>query len=637
MCGITGFIDFKASLKKDSLHSMLDTLHHRGPDDAGEEIFETRYGTVGLAMKRLAILDLSPLGHQPMSFKNLRIIFNGEIYNFKEIKKELEAQHYSFVSGSDTEVILKAYDAWGIDCVKKFIGMFAIVLFDSAAEEVIIIRDRAGVKPLYLYNNGDGLLLFSSELKTFHACSRFQAEVDPVALGQYFNYGYIPAPYAIFKNTTKVKPGHYVKIVLHSAIVTEHCYWDVVDFYNKPKLNVSFQEAVEQTENILISACNYRMVADVPVGVFLSGGYDSSTVTALLQKHAGQTIRTFSIGFHEDEFNEAVHAKKIAEHLGTEHHEYYCSVNEAKQIIPDLPIIYDEPFGDSSAIPTTLVSKVAVQEVKVALSADAGDEIFAGYGNYVYFLKQHSRLARIPVTMKKILAGIIPTAQVALKPIAHRLYNMDTRIGKLSGLLKTNSPVEFNAIINQYFTESELNELILGYKQGPRKTAFYDSVDIKVNDFINIQLALGYKTFLADDILTKVDRATMSVSLEGREPLLDHRLVEYVSQLPSNYKYHNGTSKYLLKEIAHRYIPKKLLDRPKMGFSIPVEKWLRGDLRHLLDHYLSKESVQRIGILNHQVTDRIYNDFIQGRQFNFAKIWFLLMFQMWAEYWLKNK
>lgn len=636
MCGITGFVDFESSVRKETLGSMVDILHHRGPDDVGQQVFATPFAQIGLAQKRLSILDLSPLGHQPMTFENLTIIFNGEIYNFREIRKELEELQYSFTSGSDTEVILKAYHAWGIECIKKFLGMFAVVVFDDIAQELIIIRDRAGIKPLYVYK-GEKVILFSSELKAFHRCPQFHPEVDLNAVGQYFKYGYIPAPYSIFKHTTKVKPGHYIRIDLKTREQNEYCYWDVLDYYNKPKLTVSFEEALQKTEEILISACNYRMVADVPVGVFLSGGYDSSVVSALLQKHSGQTVKTFSIGFHEDQYNEAVYAKKIADFLGTDHHEYYCSVNEAKAIIPELPGIYDEPFGDSSAIPTALVSKIAVKEVKVALSADAGDEIFAGYGNYAYFLQQYNRINKLPKTVRRTLASLMPAFRSVIKPVENSFYNLETRLGKLPQLLKSNSSVEFNAVINQYFTDYEIGNLVQGSVSTPFKTAFGDEVDTTRNDFINVQLALGYKTFLVDDILTKVDRATMSVSLEGREPLLDHRLVEYVAQLPSDFKYHNGVSKRLLKEVAHRYIPKPLIDRPKMGFSIPVEEWLRGDLSYLLHTFLSRESVIRVGILNPENVDRIKQDFLTGKRFNFSKIWFLLMFQMWAEQWLIKK
>ena len=615
---------------------MVGVLHHRGPDDSGEEIFQSREARIGFAMKRLAIIDLSPLGHQPMSFKNLTIVFNGEIYNYRKIKKELEALGYSFLSGSDTEVILKSYHAWGPSCVKKFIGMFALALYDNIAQEVILMRDRAGVKPLYYYRK-DQLILFSSELKAFHECSDFNARVNPDAVGQYFKYGFIPAPYAIFENTFKVKPGHYIKIDLKSRQLNEFCYWDVIDYYNQPKLDVSFEEALQKTEEILISACNYRMVADVPVGVFLSGGYDSSTVSALLQKHSGRKINTFSIGFHESQFNEATHAKKIAEYLGTEHHEHYCSVNEAKSIIPDLPSIYDEPFGDSSAIPTILVSKIAVKEVKVALSADAGDEIFAGYGNYSYFLDHHNRISKLPWRLRKSAAAMIHQLRPLVRRFSCFMYNLDTRMEKFPNLLAADSPARFNEIANQYFTDSAIRDLIRVPVSDRLKTAFKDHINLDTNDFMNLQLAVGYKTFLVDDILAKVDRATMSVSLEGREPLLDHRIIEYVARLPSNFKYHQGVTKYLLKEIAHRYIPKSLLDRPKMGFSIPVEQWLKSDLRYLLDTYLSKESVDRVGILNFKTVDKILKTFYAGHRFNFSKIWFLLMFQMWAEQWLSDK
>ncbi|HEY8389173.1 MAG TPA: asparagine synthase (glutamine-hydrolyzing), partial [Parasegetibacter sp.] len=344
MCGIAGYVDFKKQTSDTVLWEMTNALIHRGPDDAGAELFDCSNALVGLGQRRLSILDLSPLGHQPMHFEDLVVDFNGEIYNFKEIRQELEEKGYSFISGSDTEVILKGYHCWGLDVIQKFIGMFAIGLLDKKNSTFYLIRDRAGVKPLYYFHSND-ILLFGSELKALYKHPRFVKDIDKNALALYLQFSYIPTPYTIFRNTWKLTPGHYLKIDLKNGDTTTHKYWDVFDYYNKPKINISDEEAISETDRILKNAYEYRMVADVPVGVFLSGGYDSSSVAALLQTGRTEKLKTFTIGFHENEFNEAPEAKKIAEYLGTDHTEWYLTAKEAGEVLPLLPDIYDEPFA----------------------------------------------------------------------------------------------------------------------------------------------------------------------------------------------------------------------------------------------------------------------------------------------------
>jgi asparagine synthase (glutamine-hydrolysing) len=379
MCGITGFIDFSKQSSRETLVAMRETLIHRGPDDQGEAILDTPAARVGLGFRRLSIIDLSPLGHQPMTndANGDVVMLNGEIYNYKEIRKELEALGHSFKSNSDTEVVLKAYMQWGKKSVDRFIGMFAIALYSKNANRIIFFRDRAGVKPFYWYWQ-DGLFLFASELKAFHAHPLFKKEIDINALSLFLQHGYISAPWCIFKNAHKLMPGHTLTVNLENQEMNIEKYWDITDQYNQPKLDIPFSEAVDTTEKVLSSSFQYRMVADVPVGVFLSGGYDSTCVTALLQNNATRKIKTYTIGFRETAYNEATYAKAVAEHLGTDHHEYYCTISDAIDIVPILSDYYDEPFGDSSAIPTLLVSRIARQHVTVALSADGGDEIFAG-------------------------------------------------------------------------------------------------------------------------------------------------------------------------------------------------------------------------------------------------------------------
>src|SRR5690606_29001392 len=626
-----GFCDFSFTANSETLKAMTDRLAHRGPDDAGCSVFKTADVTIGLGHRRLSIIDLSPSGHQPMAFDGLHIIFNGEIYNYQEIMKELQELGHTFQSHSDTEVILKAYRQWGDASIEKFIGMFALVMYDEKNQEIILIRDRPGVKPLYYYFH-NGLFLFGSELKAFHAVHGFQKDIDKKSLKLFFQYGYIPVPYSIFSNTWKLPPGHLLKLSLSNRKIETRCYWDVLDSYNRPKLRISFKDALEETERILISAFKYRMVADVPVGVFLSGGYDSSAVAAILQRHGGGNLKTFSIGFHEQEYNESNYAKAVATHLKTDHTEYYCSINEAKSILPVLPDIYDEPFGDSSGIPTTLVSRLAAQQVKVALSADAGDEIFAGYGQLFYFLRLFNRVKTIPAPARRLLGSVIASIrQNPGKLLSKNIYNLENRLSKLPRLLNSETIIDFNGVLSEFFTKEETCELLSEPVHGDYETDFSASVDLNENDGLNALLAIYFKTYLTDDILAKVDRATMSTSLEGREPLLDHRIIEFVAQLPSDFKYRNGVSKYLLKEITHQYIPPSLMDRPKMGFSIPIESWLRGDFLDLLLHYMDSEKVRRENILNPKAVEKIKSDFLTGKKFNFQKLWYILMFQMWYE------
>ena len=381
MCGIAGFCDFKNTLSEEVLSNMTRTLAHRGPDSEGYKVINESNFRLGLGHRRLSILDLSEKGNQPFVRHGISIVFNGEIYNFKEIRQELTQIGYTFDSDTDTEVIIAAYKAWGMDSIKKFIGMFAYALYDQALSALFLVKDRVGVKPLYYYFDNQ-TFLFASELKAFHQNPAFKKEIDYDALALYLQYSYIPTPYCIFKNTHKIRPGHYLKFNLANKSFQEIKYWDVNDAYNHPKLSISFEEAVEETDRLLTSAFNYRMVADVPVGVFLSGGYDSSAVTSILQKNRTEKIKTFTIGFHEAKFNEATEAKKIAEYLATDHTEYYCTAQDAINVFHQLPSVYDEPFADNSVVPTILVSQLARKSVTVALSGDGGDEIFAGYNKF---------------------------------------------------------------------------------------------------------------------------------------------------------------------------------------------------------------------------------------------------------------
>jgi len=631
MCGIAGFADFTNKSNRSILQSMTDVISHRGPDDEGHFIKEFPETIVGLGHRRLSILDLSPLGHQPYHYKDYALVFNGEIYNYTEIRSNLISQGYSFESNSDTEVIIKAFEAKGINCIHDFIGMFSFALLDQARNKLYLVRDRAGVKPLYWYWQNN-LFLFGSELKSFHSHPYFIKEMNLDSLSLYFQYSYIPAPYTIFNHTHKLRPGHFLELNLADRKINITKYWDVIEHYNKPKLTLSLEDAEGEVEKLLKSACEYRMISDVPVGVFLSGGYDSSAVAAILQSNRTEKLKTFTIGFEEQKYNEAPHAKKVADHLGTDHTEHYCTYKEAFDIIPLLPHIYDEPFGDNSIIPTTLVSQMAIKKVKVALSADGGDEIFAGYPKFQMSLKYSETLPKwFAQTLSKSMGLVNPEHL----PLVRNTFNFSTRYKKIQMILGNEDPLFAMKIISQFNTLPEL-EKRLKFPFKECKTDFDIGEELNDgNDSLNRMLAIDYRTFLVDNNLTKVDRATMSVSLEGREPLLDHRIIEFVARLPSKYKYENGKTKIILKNIVHKYIPQSLMDRPKMGFIVPIMGWFKNELRELIMHYLSEEQLKNDGLFDYKEVIALRDRYLQGESENIQKIWHLLIFQMWKEKWLK--
>ncbi|WP_417559376.1 asparagine synthase (glutamine-hydrolyzing) [Marinomonas sp.] len=632
MCGIVGLVDFKRQSNLDILKKMTDILYHRGPDDGGY-FFEQLGGVqIGLGHRRLSILDLSNHGHQPMTFNHLTMAYNGEVYNFKEIRVELEKYGYSFESHSDTEVILKAYHKWGVDAVHRFNGMFAIAIFDSQQESLTLIRDRAGVKPLYWYHK-DGLFMFASELKSFHEHSDFQKELNYDGLALYLQYGYIPQPHTIFNHTHKLKAGHILEFNIKNSQLNIEKYWDVIDCYNKPKLNISEQEATDETERLLKSACEYRMMSDVPVGIFLSGGYDSSAVTALLQSERTERLKTFSIGFHEPKYNEAHYAKKVAEHLGTDHTEYYCSQQDALEILPQLPDIWDEPFADNSVIPTTLVSKLAREQVTVSLSADGGDEVFGGYDKYVQAAHYHQMFNKLP--SRSLFArglGMIPPEKMGLDLLIH---NFSGKYHRALSIMSADSQNQAMQNLQKFFSGTELSGLVK-FKTGKVKTDFDNVVNLnsQLSD-LDKMMAIDFKTYQLDDILTKVDRAAMSVGLEGREPLLDYRLIEYVARLDPALKISNGNKKYLLKQITHKYLPKEIMERPKMGFSVPIVEWFSDELKHYLDHYFDPELLEKQGLFNVKHLSNMKKQYLVGKKHHIGKLWIILVFQMWYERWMK--
>jgi asparagine synthase (glutamine-hydrolysing) len=639
MCGIVGFLDFNKCATRDDLLAMKKTLKHRGPDGEGVMVSEEENYVFGLGHQRLSIIDLSDFGHQPMVYENLSISFNGEIYNYKEIKLSLLDLGHKFQGDSDTEVILHAFQQWGISCIHKFIGMFAFVIYDTQKKEVFCVRDRAGIKPFFYYFQ-DGLFLFASELKAFHQLDSFKKVLNEDALSLFLQVGNIPAPHTIYANCFKLSPGNYLQLNTESkenfvkSMVSRE-YWNVYDSYNKPKLKVSFQEAKFKTQEILSSACAYRMVADVPVGIFLSGGYDSTAVTAILQKSSPQPLKTFTISVPDIGLNEADEAAKIAEFIGTDHTEIHCGVKEAIDKIPDLAYYYDEPFADSSAIPTMLVSEAARKSVTVALSADGGDEVFAGYNRYDYMMKYQRKFSATPKFMRELMSNLMDKIPAEKLPVLRHKYNFHQRYEKLKMLLKDPSEKNFMLSLSKQFTEEDL-DLILRKKNKLILTAYQSTELLKeFSTPLSFMLAIDYQTYLPDDILQKVDRATMHVGLEGREPLLDHRLIEYVAQLPDEFKYHKGKKKFLLKEIVHDLVPKDLMDRPKKGFGIPIASWMQNEIAFLLDEYLNEHDIQHQGLFNWEPIKQIVAAFKSGKLEYTNKVWYLLVFQMWYKKWMK--
>jgi asparagine synthase (glutamine-hydrolysing) len=618
MCGICGFYH-KKKLREKDLYNMNQTISYRGPDDEGYYLYNANNDyQIGLAQKRLSIIDLSPLGHQPMMSQdeNIIIIFNGEVYNFLEIRNGLVADGFNFKSNTDTEVIIHAYEKWGINCVQYFNGMFAMALFDVKKNELYLIRDRVGVKPLYYYyNNGD--LVFSSELKPIMKYPYFSKNINQDALNMYLHHQYITAPYTIFDNVYKLNPGTYLHY--KNGEIKEIEYWSMRNKYTNINTisTKNEKEYIKELECLLIDSVSLRMISDVPVGAFLSGGVDSSLIVALMQKISNRPVKTFTIGFKEEKYNEAKSSKKVAEYLGTEHHEVYFSVIKAKEFIESIPTYYDEPFADSSQLATMLVSKVAKQYVTVTLSGDGGDELFCGYSKYenIIRLQKYSGISRILNT----LDGFLTIKNMLLNYIDNR---------DIHKLLNLNCPD--NIINSDYLTfKDRYNNLLLS----PYNTNIKYFDILKATNNIQVKhMLLDMITYLPDDILTKVDRASMAVSLEARTPLLDYRIVEYALKLPHELKYKNRIKKYILKELLFKYIPKELIDKPKKGFGVPVDQWISEDFKGYSKNYFDFNFIRRQEIFNHEVINEIVSSFKSKKNPNTARlIWTLIVFQMWYE------
>ena len=638
MCGIVGYVSNK---EMPYITEMVGSIKHRGPDDYGIHVDSIDDRThVHLAHARLSIQDLSSRGHQPFvsACAKYIIVYNGEVYNFKAIQEELRSLGYEFKSNSDTEVILYAYQAWGIHCLDKFIGMFAFAIYDLEKEKLFLVRDRAGVKPLY-YAVSEDTFFFSSEIKALYPHPHFKKEINRDILPYYFQFGYIPAPYTIYHDCYKLQPGQYMLYDLTSKTYDIHTYWDIHTFYTEDKIQKSEEEIVDDLEKLLLDACQLRMVSDVPVGVFLSGGYDSSTVTALLQKHGKEQINTFTIGFEEKEFNEADDAQRIATYLGTKHTEYYCTPHDMLALIDDLCYYWDEPFADDSALPTMIVSNLAREAVTVALSADGGDEVFFGYSKY-FAIEKIIKLKKSPIktALLKLLVNGLTEKRVmflnALIPKSKRQSNIVDKFKKFKNMMNSDTLAEMFIRASSQVEANYLDEVLVN-------GAFKDFENVSLGEFkkignletLNQMMLIDYKTFMVDDVLCKVDRATMSVSLEGREPLLDHRIAEYMARIPTSLKYKNGAGKYLLRQVLARHIPKEMTDRPKSGFTVPLKDWILNELKEKAIDALESQILLDDAIIKEAHLTRIKKNLERGKVENPTFIWMIIMYVMWRKRW----
>ena len=627
MCGICGYVS-KKKITKDQLRVMNDTMYHRGPDDSGVELFEAEDGyTVGFAQRRLAILDLSPLGHQPMHSADGRIsvVFNGEIYNFLELKEELS--DYNFKSTCDTEVIIAAYLKWGIDMVDHIHGMFAIALYDRETEDVYLVRDRIGKKPLFYWIDG-GNIVFGSELKPIMKCPEFNGRVRKELLPRFLFQQYIVAPDTIFEDVYKLEPGSVLKF--NNGEIKKWKYWDVKKVYHEMAQNpvTNYEEAKQGLKDRLKKAVVSRMIADVPLGTFLSGGYDSSLVTAMAQEFSKEPVKTFCIGFDVPSYNEAEYAKEIAAYLGCDHTELYITEKEMFDLVSTIPQYYDEPFADNSQIPSMLVSKLAKKDVTVALSGDGGDEFFCGYN--VYDNVGQAQKLDFPGAMVHAI-GQIPVG---------------------SGKLLDKMPFRVRVVANNRNPETKTQLVSKGYLDASH--AFVNLGDNEeypilypietsygVSNFQARRMLLDMDTYLPEDILVKMDRASMRYSLENRCPIMDTDVMEYSFRIPHKFKYYNGDKKHILKDIAYDYIPRELLERPKTGFGVPMDAWLRGPLKEALIDYSSTSFLKQQDIFDAEYVSKFINDYIvkgdggPATGANYSKIaWSFFIFQQWYNYYM---
>ena len=646
MCGLAGFFSLRpvgSDEAAEDLRRMAQTIAHRGPD--GEGIWHDSAAGVGLAHRRLAIIDLSPLAAQPMPSASGRLVisFNGEIYNYRALRSDLESAGRQFRSASDTEVLLEAIESWGVEtALRRARGMFAFALWDRQERSMTLARDRFGEKPLHFGQFGN-ILLFGSELKALRAHSAWDARLNRDALALMLRHHYIPAPHTIYSGVRKVLPGSYVRVQVRreSFAIEERSYWSArpIARASAQTRRISDAETVDRLHGELAEAVNLQMVADVPVGAFLSGGIDSSLIVSLMQQASRRPVRTFSIGFAEQEYNEAPFARRVASHLGTEHTELMISAQDARAVIPRIADIYDEPFADSSQIPTYLVSRLARQAVTVSLSGDGGDELFGGYQHYTLTLDYWRRVQRLPAAMRAIMRGAIgtlplPWIEVLATPALVGPWRLRSH---LADRIKERSPQLFAKNFQHlYRTYSSFwhcpEDVVLGSHEPETVLSSYESHPTGVGAMEHMMF-MDTCQYLPDDILVKVDRAAMYVSLETRVPLLDPQVADVAWDTPLEVHRRDGRGKWLLRQVLSRYVPVELFDRPKGGFSIPLAQWLRGELKGWAEDLLEPARLRREGIFEPTVIERRWRQHQAGLEDWSIQLWTVLMAQSWLDRW----
>ena len=616
MCGITGIFSFKEPASKSLLEGMTNAIDHRGPNAYG--YFESQDGKCLLGHRRLSIIDLSEAANQPMqsACKRYLIVFNGEVYNFQEIRKEI--QQYSevdFSTSSDTEVLVEAFALWGKAFVYKLNGMFTIAIYDTQDQILWLFRDRLGIKPLYYYMDDD-MFAFSSELKSLGLLKKEKGpfHLNKEALNQYLRLGYIPEPNSIYKEVKKFEAAHLGAVTSYGF--SKECYWNIDKKVNKSVYSDE-KQAKKKLKDLIESSVNYRMISDVPFGTFLSGGIDSSTVTAVAQSISEKPVNTFSIGFKEAEFNEAKHAAKIAKHLKTNHHEFMVSYNEAIEHFDQIVQTYDEPFADSSSIPTMLVSRLAKKHVTMALTGDGGDEQFMGYGFYTWAKRLNN-----------------PLLDFAKGPINFALSKSEKNRNKRAALMfdynkNTHIPSHIFSVDQYYFSDAELTGILS--KEYLQAFGFEQSELERELSVSENQALFDIKHYLKDNLLVKVDRAAMRYSLETRVPLLDHRIVEFTLNLDEKLKQKNKESKYLLKQVLYDYLPKEYFDRPKWGFGVPIKMWLQKELKYLVDNYLDEKILEKYGMFDVKKVKEMQHRYFAGEDYLFNKLWLIIILNQWLE------
>ena len=643
MCGIAGFLSPSKYQENGQsiLNNMAKAIEHRGPDAQG--ILQLEEGHLGFAHRRLSVIDLSPTGSQPMLSSSGRyaMVYNGETYNFPALRKELETLNYTFKGPSDTEVIINAIEHWGIKtALQKMVGMLAIALWDKKEKCLTLARDRMGEKPLYYAHTNNNTFIFGSELKALRTFPEYRPEIDRDAMALFLRHNYIPAPYTIHKNTWKLMPGHYLQINFSdrkTEISKSIPYWSATDAWEQSKTNYSDQDAIDTLEGLLKNSIKGQMVSDVPLGAFLSGGIDSSMVAAIMQSLPSKPIKTFTIGFNEQGYNEAIHAKAVANHLGTDHTELYVTAEDALNVIPSLPTMYDEPFADTSQIPTHLVSKLAKSHVTVSLSGDGGDEMFGGYNRYFWAESIWSKIGKLPFPLRVAASKLMTAIPISTwdnmgkvaSPIIPNLKpykNIGDKIHKAASFIEAPDRIGLYKNLISYWQNP--TDIVLNSQEPP--TFITDQTSWpKDCSITELMMYLDSVSYMPDDILTKVDRATMAIGLESRVPLLDHRIVEFSASLPLHQKIRNGKGKWLLRQLLYKYVPQKLIDRPKMGFGVPIDAWLRGPLKEWASDLLSEETLLRQGYFNVSEVQTKLQEHLSGKRNWQAHLWPILMFQAW--------